>query len=67
MTAATCPRCGLTVTSRAGWLEPQHCPRCLARARLVVPLERVEPRFAEDEPAPGLQSSSSTRGEADVE
>jgi len=34
----SCPRCGLTITPRARWLAIEHCPRCLARARLPVRL-----------------------------
>jgi DoxX-like family len=31
-----CPRCGLTIEPRARWLTIEHCPRCLARARIPV-------------------------------
>jgi hypothetical protein len=31
-----CPRCGLTIVPRAGWLRIEHCPRCLARRRVAV-------------------------------
>jgi hypothetical protein len=33
-----CPRCGLSIRVRATWLAPEHCPRCLARARIAVRL-----------------------------
>ena len=33
-----CPRCGLTIRPRVGWLAIEHCPRCLARRRVAVPL-----------------------------
>ena len=33
-----CPRCGLSIRSRASWLAVEHCPRCLARARIAVRL-----------------------------
>jgi hypothetical protein len=36
-----CSRCGLSLhTSRFAHLEPEHCPRCLARARVLHPLFR---------------------------
>jgi hypothetical protein len=31
-----CPRCGLSIKPRAGWLAVEHCPRCIARARTAV-------------------------------
>ena len=31
-----CPRCGLSIQVRAQWLVVEHCPRCLARARIAV-------------------------------
>jgi hypothetical protein len=33
-----CPRCGLSLRPRAGWLTIEHCPRCMARARIPVTL-----------------------------
>ncbi len=33
-----CPRCGLTIKPRRRWLAIKHCPRCLAQARIPVPL-----------------------------
>jgi hypothetical protein len=33
-----CPRCGLSIKPKARWLAPEHCPRCLARARIPVRL-----------------------------
>ncbi len=39
--ALECPRCGLVLTPRLPALEPRHCPRCLARSRTVVKLERA--------------------------
>ena len=33
-----CPRCGLSIKPRGGWLAIEHCPRCLARARVPVRL-----------------------------
>jgi len=36
-----CSRCGLSLhTSRFTHIEPEYCPRCLARARVVQPLFR---------------------------
>ncbi len=35
----TCPRCDLTLEARLKLLAPRHCPRCLARRRIAVPLE----------------------------
>jgi hypothetical protein len=36
-----CSRCGLSLhTSRFAHIEPEHCPRCLARARVLQPLLR---------------------------
>ncbi len=34
----SCPRCGLTIRPRRPWLTVEHCPRCLAHARLPIPL-----------------------------
>jgi hypothetical protein len=31
-----CPRCGLSIRPKARWLTVEHCPRCLARARVAV-------------------------------
>ena len=33
-----CPRCALSIRVRAEYLIIRHCPRCLARAQLPVPL-----------------------------
>lgn len=38
MVYLNCPRCGLTITPKAAWLTVEHCPRCLARGRVVVSL-----------------------------
>ena len=36
-----CSRCGLSLhTSRFAQIEPEYCPRCLARARVLQPLFR---------------------------
>jgi hypothetical protein len=31
-----CPRCGLSIRPRAPWLTVEHCPRCIAYARIPV-------------------------------
>jgi hypothetical protein len=41
MTGLRCPRCGFAFSPRASFLMVEHCPRCLGRARVAVPLERV--------------------------
>jgi hypothetical protein len=33
-----CPRCGLSIRPRRPWLGIEHCPRCLARSRILVRL-----------------------------
>ena len=33
-----CPRCGLSIKPKAGWLTVEYCPRCTARARIPVRL-----------------------------
>ena len=33
-----CPRCGLSVRSKANWLAVEHCPRCIARRGALVRL-----------------------------
>jgi len=35
-----CSRCGLSIRLRFASLQLEHCPRCLARARLLQPLFR---------------------------
>jgi hypothetical protein len=36
-----CSRCGLSLhASRFAHIEPEYCPRCLARARVLQPLFR---------------------------
>ena len=34
----SCPRCGLSIRPKASWLTVEHCPRCIARARIPVKL-----------------------------
>ncbi len=38
MTYLHCPRCRLAIKSRADYLGPTNCPRCLARAAIASPL-----------------------------
>jgi hypothetical protein len=33
-----CPRCALSIRIQATDLAMEHCPRCLGRARMPVPL-----------------------------
>lgn len=33
-----CPRCGLSIRPKASWLTIEHCPRCIARARIPIKL-----------------------------
>ncbi len=33
-----CPRCGLSIQLRSGRTVIRHCPRCIARHRLLVEL-----------------------------
>ena len=41
MTGLRCPRCSFTFSPRATFLLLEHCPRCLGRSHVAVPLERV--------------------------
>jgi anti-sigma B factor antagonist len=34
----SCPRCALVITVRASFLRVSRCPRCLATARIAVPM-----------------------------
>jgi phage FluMu protein Com len=38
-----CPRCRLGISPRAHWLTVEHCPRCLARRRIAIPMVTVPP------------------------
>ena len=33
---SNCPRCGLSIRPKARWMAVEHCPRCVARARVAV-------------------------------
>jgi len=59
-----CPRCGLSIKPRARWLAIEHCPRCLARARVPVTLFASPLRTAElypDGMAPGLEDQQTVK------
>ena len=44
MTALSCGDCGYSIVPRAAFLRVAHCPRCLAKRRVAVPLrESAEP------------------------
>jgi hypothetical protein len=32
----SCPRCGLSIRPKVSRLPVEHCPRCMARARIAV-------------------------------
>jgi hypothetical protein len=36
-----CPRCGLSIRPRIRWLTVEHCPRCIALARIPVRMSTV--------------------------
>ena len=42
-----CGRCGLQIKIQAEYLRMEHCPRCLARSKALMPLvlsaKRVDP------------------------
>lgn len=52
-----CPRCGLSIRPRRPWLAIEHCPRCLARARIPITL------FSSTLPAAELYHPGCTPGE----
>jgi hypothetical protein len=33
-----CARCGLVIRLRVSWLTLEHCPRCVAKAGVVIPM-----------------------------
>lgn len=42
--ALSCDDCGYSIVPRADFLKLAHCPRCLAKRRVAVPLrENAEP------------------------
>jgi hypothetical protein len=48
-----CPRCGLSIGLRSRWLAIRHCPRCIARAHVVVEM------FSSPLPSSALYASDS--------
>ncbi len=42
MPCMSCPRCGLVIPLRAPFLTLSRCPRCLAKARISVPMLILE-------------------------
>lgn len=42
MNYLACTRCGLTIRLRAPYPTIKHCPRCIARARIALPMEPTE-------------------------
>lgn len=38
--ALSCPRCNLVIYPRVATIAPLHCPRCLARRRVGIMLQR---------------------------
>jgi hypothetical protein len=44
---SNCPRCGLSIRPKARWMVVEHCPRCLARARVAVKMFSSPLRAAE--------------------
>jgi hypothetical protein len=33
-----CPHCGLSIRVYPNRIAPEHCPRCIARGRVAVPM-----------------------------
>jgi hypothetical protein len=54
--AVRCPRCKLLIAPRMPTLSPRHCPRCLARRRIVVELELLPSQCPAQSAAPGNRS-----------
>jgi hypothetical protein len=57
-----CPRCGLSIRPRVGWLTVDYCPRCIASHRIPVRMSHSAeaPARAPDEPI-GLPTRSGLR------
>jgi len=59
-----CPRCGLGIRPRVSWLAIEHCPRCVARARIAVRLVSSPlpaPQHYQDESPPGGEQDTPRR------
>jgi hypothetical protein len=65
-----CPRCGLSIRPKARWMTVEHCPRCLARARVAVRMSSwrvdAEPRRIGTLAPPWIPGDSAELGEADA-
>jgi hypothetical protein len=57
MSFMKCPRCGLSVGLRVQYLTLQHCPRCVAKSGITVPMQITE---GEPPPAGPDQRAAST-------
>lgn len=55
--ALGCDDCGYSIVPRANFLKLAHCPRCLAKRRIAVPLREN----AESVPRNGFRRSHPTR------
>lgn len=69
MAYLNCSRCGLSLLSRNPTIEPEHCPRCLARSRVLQPLFRsplslraLAGEAAPASPAAGIRKPGVSRG-----
>lgn len=54
MSYMRCTHCGLTINLQAAFMAARHCPRCLARWRVAVPIRVSESRVW---PRPAAASS----------
>lgn len=52
MTRLRCERCSFSFAPRSPLLLIEHCPRCLARGRVAVPLVAVEEAAVPRGPSP---------------
>lgn len=52
MTHQYCPRCGLTLKLRASYLMVEHCPRCLGRAQIAIPMFPSGPLASREQTRP---------------
>lgn len=55
-----CSHCGYSIRPRAEFLWIEHCPRCLAKRKVAVPLRRIrEPAHSPGDSA-GMRWTPST-------
>lgn len=61
MAYLNCPRCALSIRMRDNHRSMEHCPRCLARAQLAVPLyvAGMPHRLHVADPAPAAEPPAS--------